>query len=95
MTLIRVRRGINGYRYAACDEKGYFIRNFEKLSDIRKHWKMEIQWGQVQLIRELDKQPDLSMLEATKKMLEGILSNYAAEQKHHKKQQNRKNKRQI
>lgn len=85
MTLIRVRRGINGYRYAACDENGYFIRNFEKLSDIREHWKLEIRWGQVQLIRELDKQPDLSMLEATKKMLEGILLNYAAEQKNHKK----------
>lgn len=70
MTIIRVRRGINGFRYSACDDKGYFIGNFEKLGEVRKHWLKEIQWGQVMLIRELDKQPDMSRIEATIKTLD-------------------------
>ncbi len=27
-----------------------------------KRWAMEIKWGQVKLIRELDKQPDMSRI---------------------------------
>lgn len=73
MTIIRVRRGINGFRYSACDDKGYFIGNFEKLGEVRKHWLKEIQWGQVMLIRELDKQPDMSRIEATIKTLDFLL----------------------
>lgn len=76
MTIIKVRRAINGFRYSACDNNGYFIGNFEKLSDIRQHWKLEIQWGQVQLIRELDKQPDMSQIEAAKKAIDKILRSY-------------------
>lgn len=76
MTIILVRRGTNGFRYSACDSNGYFIGNFEKLGNVRKHWEKEIQWGQVKLIRELDKQPDMSKIEATKKAIDKILRSY-------------------
>ena len=72
-TIIKVRRGINGFRYSACNVNGYFIGNFEKLSDVRKHWRVEIRRGQVQLIRELDQKPDISKLEETKKNIEKLL----------------------
>lgn len=76
-TIIKVRRGINGFKYSACDVNGYFIGNFEKLSDVRKHWLLEIKWGQVVLVRELDKTPDMSKIEATKAAIESILRAYA------------------
>lgn len=76
-TIIKVRRGINGFKYSACDEHGYFIGNFEKLADARKHWLLEIKWGQVVLVRELDKTPDMSKIEATKAAIESILKAYA------------------
>ena len=72
-TIINVRRGINGFRYSACDENGYFLGNFEKLSDVRKHWSVEIRRGQVQLIRELDQMPDMSNIEAAKANIEKLL----------------------
>lgn len=81
VTIIKVRRGINGFLYSACDENGYFIGNFEKLADVRQHWKLEIKWGQVVLIRELDKQPDMAKIEATKKAIEHILKSYAGRKK--------------
>lgn len=83
MTIIKVRRGINGFRYSACDNNGYFIGNFKKLSDIRRHWKLEIQWGQVQLIRELDRQPDMSQIEAAKQAIDKILRSYGRKGKNH------------
>lgn len=73
ITIIRVRRGINGFKYSACDVNGYFIGNFEKLSDVRRHWSVEIRRGQVQLIRELDQMPDMSKLEETKVNIEKLL----------------------
>lgn len=83
MTIIKVRRGINGFRYSACDNNGYFIGNFKKLSDIRRHWKLEIQWGQIQLIRELDQQPDMSQIEAAKQAIDKILRSYGRKGKNH------------
>lgn len=77
ITIIRVRRGINGFRYSACDENGYFIGNFKKLSDVRRHWLREIKWGQVELIRELDQMPDMSKIEATQRNIEILLKAYA------------------
>lgn len=76
-TIIRVRRGINGFKYSACDVNGYFIGNFRKLSDVRKHWSDEIRRGQVQLIRELERMPDMSKIESTQKNIETILKAYA------------------
>ena len=75
-TIIRVRRGINGFRYSACDANGYFIGNFRKLSDVRKNWSVEIRRGQVQLIRELDQMPDMSQIEETQRNIETLLRAY-------------------
>ena len=80
-TIIRVRRGINGFKYSACDAHGYFIGNFRKLSDVRKHWNIEIRRGQVQLIRELDQMPDMSQIEATQRNIETLLRAYARRKK--------------
>lgn len=71
--IIRVRRGINGFKYSACDNDGYFLGNFEKLGDVRNHWKIEIRRGQVELVRELDKQPDMSKIEETRKLIDFYL----------------------
>lgn len=57
MSIIKIRRGLNGYKYSACNAEGYFIGNFEKISDIRKHWIYEIKHGDIILVRELDKFP--------------------------------------
>ena len=75
-TIIRVRRGINGFKYSACDKDGNFLGNFKKLSDVRKHWIKEIKWGQVVLVRELDKVPDMTKIDSTIKTLDRILKAY-------------------
>lgn len=80
-TIIRVRRGINGFKYSACDAHGYFIGNFKKLSDVRNHWSVEIRRGQVQIIRELDQTPDMSQIEATQRNIETLLRAYARRKK--------------
>lgn len=72
-SIIKVRRGINGFRYSACDVSGCFLGNFEKLSEVRKRWSVEIRRGQVQLIRELDQMPDMSNSEATKANIEKLI----------------------
>ena len=76
-TVIKVRRGINGFKYSACDAQGNFLGNFAKLADVRRHWYQEIKWGQVVLVRELDQMPDMSKIEATIKTIESILRSYA------------------
>ena len=76
-TIIKVRRGINGFKYSACDANGYFIGNFEKLADVRQHWLHGVKYGKVVLVRELDQMPDMSELEATKKAIDTILKSYA------------------
>ena len=80
-TIIRIRRGINGFKYSACDVNGYFIGNFRKLSDVRKHWNIEIRRGQVQIIRELDLMPDMSQIEATQRNIETLLRAYGRRRK--------------
>lgn len=77
-TIIRVRRGISGgTKYCACDKSGNPIRGFNKLADVRKHWLKEIKWGYVELVRELDKTPDMEVVNETKRMIETILRSYA------------------
>lgn len=78
-TIIKIRRGINGFKYSACNEQGYFLGNFEKLADVRKHWKTEIKWGQVELVRELHLMPDMSRLNATMAAIEKILETYVTQ----------------
>lgn len=56
-TIIKVRKGLNGFKYSACSENGYFLWNFEKLGDVHKHWLDEIKRGSIVLVRELDKTP--------------------------------------
>ena len=46
-TVIKVRRGLNGFRYSACDAQGNFLGNFAKLADVRRHWLREIKWGKL------------------------------------------------
>ena len=75
-TIIRERKGCNGFKYSACDQHGNFLRNFEKLADVRKHWKNEIKWRQVELIRELDKEPDFTAINQAKNTIESILKSY-------------------
>ena len=75
-TIIKVRRGLNGFKYSACDAQGNFLGNFAKLADVRRHWLQEIKWGQVELVRELDQMPDMSRIEATKAIIEKILKSY-------------------
>lgn len=81
ITIIRVRKGLNGFKYSACDSDGYFIGNFEKLADIRKHWEKSIKSGKIELIRELNKMPDMTQIEETKKNIENILRAYAGRKK--------------
>ena len=76
ITIIRIRRGINGFPYAACADAGYFIRNISRLGDARKHWQQEIKWGQVKLIRELDKRPDMAKHNAALRAIDTILTSY-------------------
>lgn len=76
-TTILVRRGVNGFKYSACNSCGYFIGNFSRLADIRKHWGVEIKRGHVVLVRELDKVPDMSKLDATQENIKKILQSYA------------------
>lgn len=76
MTVIRIRRGTNGFRYSACDDNGYFVGNFRRLSDIRSHWQLEIKLGRVELIRELKKDPDMSRREMTINSIKTILNAY-------------------
>ena len=76
MTVIRIRRGMNGFRYSACDDNGYFVGNFRRLSDIRSHWQLEIKLGRVELIRELKKDPDMSRREATISSIKTVLNAY-------------------
>ncbi len=72
-TIIRIRKGINGFKYSACDEKGNFIGNFKRLADVRHHWKIEIKHKRVILIRELNKFPELSAIDDTTKCIDKIL----------------------
>ena len=75
-TIILVRRGINGFRYSACDSNGNFLGNVSRLAEVRQHWKVEIKRGQVVLVRELDKMPDMTRIETTKQNIEMLIKSY-------------------
>lgn len=72
-TIIRVRKGLNGHKYSACKDDGTFIGNFDKLSEIHRHWGWEIRHDLVKLVRELGKQPDTTSLDGLKKYAEFCL----------------------
>ncbi|MCD8143416.1 MAG: hypothetical protein LUD83_09130 [Clostridiales bacterium] len=73
-TIIKIRKGVNGFRYSACDSNGYWICNANKLSDIRRHWKNEIKAGAITLVRELDQQPDMTRRERGKQLCREYLA---------------------
>lgn len=54
-TILKIRHGMNGYKYAACTASGRFIANFEKLADVRRYWLHENHNGACNIIRELNK----------------------------------------
>ncbi len=76
VTIIRIRRGDGKVRYVACENDGIPIKGFHKLSDIRKYWKQEIKLGYVELVRELDRKPNLEHTKYTIKCLNAILKAY-------------------
>lgn len=41
----------------------------KKLSDARNYWKIDIKYGHIELVRELDKVADMTRLEEAKKQL--------------------------
>ena len=75
-SVIRIRRGVCGHRYSACDDSGRFLGNFDRLSEARQHWRWEIRHGFVRLVRELDKEPDISALDAAQKAVQAVLRLY-------------------
>ncbi len=74
-SVIRIRRGVGGHRYSACNDSGRFLGNFDKLSGARQHWRWEIRHGLVRLAR-LDKDPDMSALNVAQRAVGGVLRLY-------------------
>lgn len=58
MTTILIRKGLNGFRYSACGQKGNFLFNASQISAITRHWSAERRNGTVQFIRQLDLYPE-------------------------------------
>lgn len=71
--IIRVRRGTGELRYCACDNAGNPIMGFKKLSDIRNHWRNEIRWGYVEIVRELDKTADMKPIYSVLEFVDVIM----------------------
>ncbi len=57
MGTILIRKGLNGFRYAACGEKGNFLFNANSISSITAHWRKK-QNGTIRFIRQLDRYPE-------------------------------------
>lgn len=58
MTTILIRKGLSGFRYSACGQKGNFLFNASQISAITHHWAAERKNGTVQFIRQLDLYPE-------------------------------------
>ncbi len=58
MTTILIRKGLNGFRYSACGEKGNFLFNANQIGRITANWSKERKENSVQFIRQLDLLPD-------------------------------------
>lgn len=56
-TIIRIRRGLNGFPYSACTDDGYFIMNAERIEQLREHWKRDLRNKKVKLVKELSLYP--------------------------------------
>lgn len=64
MGTILIRKGLRGFRYAACGEKGNFLFNANSISTITAHWSKEKQNGTVCFIRQLDRYPEQEQTES-------------------------------
>lgn len=58
MTTILIRKGLNGFRYSACGEKGNFLFNANQISAITRNWSKEHHAGTVRFIRQLSIYPE-------------------------------------
>lgn len=54
MTTILIRKGLDGFRYSACGEKGNFLFNANQIGIITGHWSKERRENAVQFIRQLE-----------------------------------------
>lgn len=57
MTIIIIRKGINGFRYSICNEQGNWIGETEKISEISACYAWGIKHGFIKLVRELKLYP--------------------------------------
>ena len=51
-TIIRIRKGMNGYPYSACTKDGHFIMNAESIEAIRETYDFEIKHKLVKIVKE-------------------------------------------
>lgn len=58
MTTILIRKGLNGFKYSACGEKGNFLFNSNHIRQITSNWSKEKRRGTVQFIRQLKLLPE-------------------------------------
>lgn len=65
MGTILIRKGLRGFRYAACGEKGNFLFNTNSISTITAHWSKEKRDGTIRFIRQLDRYPEQGTAEST------------------------------
>lgn len=63
METILIRKGLNGFRYSACGEKGNFLFNANQIAFITRHWSKEHENGTVRFIRQLSMYPDKAVEE--------------------------------
>ena len=58
VTVIKVRKGMNGFPFSACTSDGHFIINADNLDQIKEIYAVEIKSKRVKLQKELDKYPE-------------------------------------
>ncbi len=58
MTTILIRKGLNGFRYSACGEKGNFLFNTNQIGQITANWSNERKNNTIQFIRQLNLLPE-------------------------------------
>ncbi|MCM1539321.1 MAG: helix-turn-helix domain-containing protein [bacterium] len=58
MGTILIRKGLRGFRYAACGEKGNLLFNANSIGAITAHWSKEKQDGTIRFVRQLDRFPE-------------------------------------
>ena len=58
ITIIKIRKGITGFRYSICTEKGNWIGDATRISEISSCYDWGIKHGLVKLVRELKSYPE-------------------------------------